>query len=433
MIQPSCSYRPMIAALTALLLLMPQLATADQTVVMDSQLLQQMQETVRKQQELLQQQSEQLKLQSESLNALQQKINAMHQKAVTPDFSAVSPQTINPGSGRIRLSVSGQIDRALNIINDGGPTKLYHIDNNASNSRFRLVGNASINGDMTLGTRIELAVSPDNSGRVSQKNPAPADFFRIRWAEVSLLSRTFGKLSLGKGNTASKDTATQDLSRTDLVQYASISAVAGGMFFRNAGASHILTSIRVADAFRGRDGLGRDSRLRYDSPQLSGFTLAGSISTKQCSDLAVFWGGEGYGLKAAGAAAVANPRISGSGLLYDGSFSLLHTASGLNLTVSSALQKRTIKKDATNFYAKLGWIAGFTDMGATAFGLDYTISGNMPSSDDRGYSIGAAVVQSFERYATEVYLQYRNYSLKRANGIPLEDMQVSTIGVRIKF
>ena len=95
--------------------------------------------------------------------------------------------------------------------------------------------------------------------------------------------------------------------------------------------------------------------------------------------------------------------------------------------------KRNPQKDTANLYARLGWIASFTDIGYTAFGVDYTRSENMPTSDDIGYSVGGAVVQSFDKYATELYMQHRVYSLKRASGGSLEDMQVSTLGVRLKF
>jgi hypothetical protein len=101
--------------------------------------------------------------------------------------------------------------------------------------------------------------------------------------------------------------------------------------------------------------------------------------------------------------------------------------------VSGGIQKQTRTKDATNLYAKLGWIANFTNLGSTAFGVDYTNSCTMPATDDRAYSVGAAVVQAFEKYATELYLQYRIYSLKQGSGVLLDDMQVSTLGVRVKF
>jgi hypothetical protein len=85
---------------------------------------------------------------------------------------------------------------------------------------------------LTIGSRIELAIAPNESGDVSQGNEESDDFFDQRWAEVSLASKRFGKLSLGKGDTASNNSAQVDLSKTDVVQYASIADMAGGLLFR---------------------------------------------------------------------------------------------------------------------------------------------------------------------------------------------------------
>jgi predicted porin len=434
--------RSMVMSAAIIFLLTPLICSA-RPVDLDAAIVQQMQETVRQQQKLLDLQDEQLRQQSQNLESIRQQITTLQKNAPSPqapaaDLSATiataaPPKTLTSGTDRVKLSISGQINRAVSLVDDGGASKLYHLDNNVSNSRIRFVGSLKISDDLQLGTRIELAVSPDNSSQVSQSNQAPGNYFNQRWAEMSLQSKTLGKLSLGKGDAASKGTVIQDLSRTDVVQYAGVSDLAAGMFFRKADSQHSLTTIQIGNAFNYRDGLGRQSRLRYDSPSLLGFMLAGSIVSGQRSDLALYWGGQGYGFRAVGAAAVANPRLSNSGLLYDGSFSLLHSASGLNLTVSGGIQKQTRTKDGTNFYSKLGWIADFTRQGYTAFGLDYTNSGNMPASNNRAWSVGAAVVQSFEKYATELYLQYRIYSLKQGSGVLLDDMQVSTLGVRVKF
>ncbi|MCK9390707.1 MAG: hypothetical protein M0Q01_03970, partial [Syntrophales bacterium] len=116
--------------------------------------------------------------------------------------------------------------------------------------------------DLTLGTRIEVAVAPDESSVVSQSNQAPGDFFNQRWAELSLTHGKYGKLSVGEGDTASNTTAEVDLSNTDLVQYASIADISGGMLFREKSGAGILTTLKVSDAFKDLDGLSRQSRLR---------------------------------------------------------------------------------------------------------------------------------------------------------------------------
>jgi hypothetical protein len=407
-----------------------------------------MQETIRQQQQQLQQQAEQIKAQSEILHRLQQQISTL-QQVPSPPAQATATQTVQTvpalpvvtsGNDKIKLAISGQLNRAVVVANDGYNNTLYHVDNTVSNSRIRFVGTAKASDDLTLGTRLEVAISPDRSSAVSQQQKYLTDtYFDQRWVEISLTSKSFGKFSIGKGDTASNTTAEVDLSKTDVVQYASITDMGGGFLFRSkSGTQGFIpngaSNLKVSDAFNSFDGLSRQSRLRYDSPTLYGFSLAGSLVSNQRSDLALFWGGQGYGFKGAGAFAVSNPKLASGGLLYDGSFSLLHTATGLNLTLSGALQQYTTHKDATNLYAKLGWLANFSSLGYTAFGVDYTRSEHMAQAGDKGYSVGAAVVQAFEKFATELYFQYRVFSLDRAAGsTPVADINIGTFGARVKF
>lgn len=408
----------------------PQLSLSA-TVEIDSSELLRLQETVRQQQEQLSRQSESIRERGRAIEELKRTVDAL---PLQPSVSIKeSPQRISSGNSRINLAISGQINRAINIASDGGSTKLYHVDNSASGTRVRFVGKAIINSTASLGSRLEFGIAPDRSSMVSQTDQTPSEVFTTRWADVSLQDSRFGKISIGKGDTASKGSAMLDLSRTDVVQYSSIASVAGGLRFRHSDFPGLLTETSVRNSFRNYDGLGRQSRLRYDTPQLWGFTLSGSLATKERSDIALYWAGEGYGFKALAAGAIANPKLSNGGLLYDGSVSILHDPSGLNATFSGAIQKNSKRKDATNLYAKLGWIARFTTLGPTAFGVDYTNSGNLPADDDRGYSYSGAVVQSFDRYATELYFQYRRYRLERNNLPAVNDIQVSTLGVRVKF
>lgn len=336
------------------------------------------------------------------------------------------------GQERVKLTISGQVNRAVNIADDGDDTKAYFVDNDASNSRIRLIGTAKATDDLTLGTRIEFALSPDESGRVSQDDESPGDFIDERWAEVSLHSKRFGKVSLGKGDTASNNSAEVDLSMTDVVQYSSIADIAGGLQFRDS--NDRLTGIRVSDAFQNQDGLSRRSRLRYDTPTWRGFYLAGSAVSDQRWDGSLWWSGQGYGIQTAAAFAVSDPNEDNSDLRYDGSFSALHLKTGLNLTLSGGLLESDDGGDATNFYAKGGWLARLFSVGDTAFGLDYTRSTNIPAQSFDGYSIGAAAVQHFHKYGTEFYTQVRHYSLSNDNQPPgTQDITVGTVGARVKF
>jgi len=259
----------------------------------------------------------------------------------------------------------------VNIVDDGKSTQAYFVDNDNSESRVNFVGTVKATDDLTIGTRIELSIAPNKAGEVSQENEETGDIFDQRWTEVSLDSRRFGKLSLGKGATASYGSTSVDLSRTDVISYSTIADTAGGMLFRQT-SDDTLTDVRIVDAFNDFNGLIRKNRVRYDTPTFYGFHLATSAISDQRYDASLWWGGQGYGFKAAGSAGFAYPNEDDTDFQYAGSFSLLHEDTGLNLTLSAGLQERDNQGDAENFYAKVGWLTRFFSFGETAFGVDYT-------------------------------------------------------------
>ena len=88
--------------------------------------------------------------------------------------------------------------------------------------------------------------------------------------------------------------------------------------------------------------------------------------------------------------------------------------------------------DPLQTFYKLGWIAKFGSWGPTAFSGDYTRSWNRPTGRDDGHAAGATVVQHFAGWGTEIYVQYRWMDLDR-DGADLEEINVGSVGVRVKF
>jgi Sec-independent protein translocase protein TatA len=397
------------------------------------------------QQQQLEAQQKQLDAQRQLLQKLQIQIESLAteaEKTVQAPVSATDKKSTKQApfdkdvpsdvEKRVKLAISGQVNRAVNVVDDGKSTRAYFVDNDNSESRVRFVGTARATDDLTIGSKIELSIAPNKAGEVDQNNQETNNVFDQRWTEVYLDSKRFGKLSLGKGATASYGSATADLSRTGVISYATIADTAGGMLFRQT-SDDTLTNIRIVDAFNSFDGLNRRNRVRYDTPTFYGFRLAGSAISDQRYDASLWWGGQGYGFKAAGAAGFAYPNQDGTDFQYDGSFSLLHEDTGLNLTLSAGLLERDNQDDAQNFYAKAGWLTRFFSFGETAFGVDYTRSLNLPTDSDDGYSVAAAAVQQFEKYGTEFYLLYRLHSLDRDAAPSVQDISVGSIGARVKF
>jgi predicted porin len=393
-----------------------------------------------------------LNAQQQQINTLQQEIKQLKQSTVEAQTQAKAAKAVadevktarldpvekavTSGEDKVKLAISGQVNRAVNVVDDGADTEAYFVDNSASGSRFRLVGTAVLNDDLTLGTRMELGFSPNNSSKVNQDDMETDDSFDQRYADISLSSKRFGTLFLGKGDTSSNNTAEVDFSGTDVVQYASISDIAGGMLFVQS-SDDKLSTIKVSDAFKDFDGLSRKDRLRYDTPKFKGAYLSASWISDQRWDTSLWWGGKGYGFQVGTAAAIAyiNTEKNGedSDYQYDGSFSILHEDTGLNFTLSGGMQEVDHQSDPSNVWVKVGWRTDLISYGKTSFGIDYAWSDNLTTENDDGNSFGIAAVQQFNDYGAEVYAQFRNFSLNRDVEPNLEDLNVFTVGTRVKF
>jgi hypothetical protein len=89
--------------------------------------------------------------------------------------------------------------------------------------------------------------------------------------------------------------------------------------------------------------------------------------------------------------------------------------------------------DPYNLYGKLGWLTSLNSFGKTAFGIDYGHSENIAADDYEGDTFGVAVVQNFDKWATQVYFQFRNFSLDTNDDPNVSDINVGTLGARVKF
>jgi uncharacterized coiled-coil protein SlyX len=401
----------------------------------DAKTIERLERLIKEQQqqlESMQQQLNQLKKTTTDAQTEAKEAKSVAEKAKTTVQPPAGKVVTSRGGERVKLAISGQVNRAVNIVDDGKDTDAYFVDNDNSESRVRFDGTARATDDLTLGSTIELTIAPNKASDVNQDDQEVDNVFEQRITEAFLDSKRFGKLSLGKGFSAAYGSASRDLSRTDGIAYVTVADTAGGMLFRQKD-DDTLTNLPINVAFQSFDGLSRVNRIRYDTPAYHGFHLSAAAVSDQRYDTALWWGGQGYGFKAIGAVGLADPNKDDTGLQYDGSFSLLHEDTGLNLTLSAGLQERDNQSDAGNLYGKVGWLTRFFSFGETAFGVDYTRTRNQPTGDDEGYSIGAAVVQFFEEYGTELYALYRLYSLDRDVEPEVHDINVVSIGARVKF
>ncbi|WP_344954032.1 hypothetical protein [Zobellella aerophila] len=341
--------------------------------------------------------------------------------------SSMAPAAaVSSGNDKIRVSVSGHVNRALLVVDDGEETDVYHVDNDSSSTRVRVIGEGDVSPALTVGTAIELQLESNSSFDVSQdRESVSGDSVSDRRLEVYFDHDRAGKLWMGKGWTASEDSSEMDLSGTALAGYSSTADIAGGMKFRDG--AGMLTGSTVGDTFINLDGLGRKNRLRYDTPSFAGAKLAASSVEDGAWDTALTYSAD-YGMGSLASAIAYSDQKNNSGQL-NGSASFLHN-SGVSLTLAAG--ERDNVQDPNFVYGKLGYQNQWFTPGTTALSADYHVTNHAELRGDKGKSIGVQMVQNVDAWATEVYVGYRNYDLERA-GAPLDEVDAVIAGARVKF
>ena len=353
---------------------------------------------------------------------VRQQAEETKQEAERPLVASANP--------RLRLALSGQVDRLLNLADDGKSTKAYFVDNNISVSRIGALATGQVSEDLTLGANFELAISPNNSADVSQTNEDGGQNNEFRKVEALFESKTYGDVSFGKGDPATKDITRLDLSGTDVLAYARTGDPAGGLLFRTSDDDE-LTDTNVNSVFTDFDS-GRTNRLRYDTPKYKGAFASASYGADQKWGVAARWAGAGYGLRATAGAGVQDPSRNGVDVVYQGSASVLHEGTGLNLTYATAYQDQDEGTGQLQ-YVKLGWQHDFLAIGDTAFSIDFGYDKDTPDDGDTGRTVGLVALQNLSDYGTQLFAGFRGYDFDAGDGPNTSTIYVATAGSRIKF
>jgi hypothetical protein len=391
--------------------------------------------------ELIELQREQLETQRQQLEEMEERLRQLEQDSFRTQFmEGIQPPEppviaegarVSSGDTGLDLAISGQINRMVTLADDGDSTKLYNVDNGNSSSRIRFVGRARPREGLTVGTLLEAEMTPNSSKEVSQRDQDTGNVsFESRHVDLFFEHEDYGRVSLGRGDTASNNTAEVDLSGTTVIAYSSISDLAGGLRFYDDDTDS-LSGTTIGDAFNNLDGLSRRDRLRYDTPEFFGFQLSADAISSARYSAALRWSGELSDFRMAAAAGYSYPG-GDSDYIIDGSASVLHQPTGLNVTFAAGTQEFDDQDNATNYYLKLGWQQDFFAFGGTAMSVDVGRTNDLDEDGDQADTLGLFVVQGIDGYGIEFFAGYRLHSLDR-NDANFDDIHTFSLGSRVKF
>jgi len=388
-------------------------------------------------------------------------------------------KAVERGQDDVTLKISGQVNRALLIGDDGTTGFVSHVDNDNSSTRIRFDAEGRVTDDFSVKSRIEveLQINPSNAdpgGGGLQTNAGGAGGFNARKAYVAFNSKTFGQLTMGQESVATDGIVNADLSGTSVAISSDAEDFAGGVGFSNS-ANGNRVGLEIQDGFDDFDGAGqfgdRQTLVRYDSPRFLGFQLSGahgvdgSDGNSQTVDVALRYGGTiwdtkveaGIGYAHTDADRGASPSLADPNESFvGGSVGLLHQPTGLNVHYSQGKvmweQDSPARPGPSFWYVKGGWIGTIFSMGKTAVAVEYgeymnddgpRLAGLTASDDNFGRVYGVALVQKIDEAATELYAGVRRYEMDIAAGTALdqngqliaglEPVIAALVGVRTKF
>lgn len=421
-----------IAAIPVITLMSTGHLQASGSTALDSDMLRELKRMIEQQQVQIDKQAAEIAALREQLAGNSEAISAKADKEALEG----TDKLVSSSLSKVKVSLYGQFNPAALYVSNGDSSKLYVVDNTHSQSRLGLRARVDASSGWQVGGRFEFGISGNASDDVNNwytKN-ASEDFFTLRWAEISFTREAYGKFSLGKGDSASNNSAEIDLSGTAVATQDKTRWMASATSWYDS-SSGVLSEREVKDIYNGFDGLSRTDRIRYDTPVFGGFSLAGSYSSGDALDGSLWYSREFSGTKIAAGLGIANPGeiMPGADLLYTGSASVLFPL-GISATFSGSLMEKQEEglDDATAWWTKLGYLTQLHEGATTAFSIDYGESESISVNGDRGRTWALAAVHDVHDWGTEFYAIYRMY-LADAAVADFDDINAFMAGARLKF
>lgn len=363
--------------------------------------------------------------------------------------------TARKGNRKVSLEISGQVNRALLVWDDGQDSDAYIVDNAYSSTRVRFKGEAKMKPGWKAGFLIEVEFTDADSDTVNQVDDEGVgrgeSFLNTRHANWFIESEKLGRITLGQTSGATDDLTLINLGGSIDDPAANY---AGGFFTVDGGGRS--TNLNWAELADGLDS-ARGDFVRYDTPSIYGFILSTAWGENDVFDASLRFKKEWNSIRiAAGLGYYSDQEGSGAAILRDetkGSLSVMHVPTGLYATFAGGVTEyndEVDRDDAEFYYVQLGIDKKFFSHGATTiYGLygNYQDQNNgsnfdfgtgaqiLESSDVDRWGFG--VTQKFDSAALEVYGVFNYYEAELQGSVDgkvdTEEWMGVAMGARIKF
>ncbi len=323
-----------------------------------------------------------------------------------------------PAAQAFEAKISGQVSRMMVLPDDAVGDEIQYQDIGWSGSRFRFTGSETADNGIKYGFRFEIQARNNNAGTNGAQLVNNGDNQDNRYQDL-YFSSGFGKISFGKGDGAANGSTEVDMSGTALSS--------AGPLQDNWGGYEITPGTAWKTVYTMDDALSRQNRVRYDTPNSNGFSLAVSLNQGNASEVAVRYKGDLGGNKFGAALFTAtgpDASVTVDGDDITGGSASLLLNNGLNFTVAISdrdFEATGLSRDATFF--KVGYKTGMH-----AFAIDVADSEN--AAGQEGESTGFTYA-FFPHKGVELFAMVRTLDSTGVAGA--QSVDLTAIGSRIKF
>jgi len=201
---------------------------------------------------------------------------------------------VRKGNRKVSLKLSGHVNRMLLYWDDTVNTDIYSVDNDDSESRFRLQGTADITPDLSAGFLIVIGVVSAESSltdaRIDGNPNENADgLLRTRKASFNLTHERLGKIRVGRDSPATDNIlqlniAKNPIADTDIDWANDFHLVRPhGTLGCNGAACRTTFNLDIVTASQDTP---RSDIVRYDTPSLRGLVLSAAWGEDDLADIA---------------------------------------------------------------------------------------------------------------------------------------------------
>lgn len=331
-------------------------------------------------------------------------------------MSAKGPdKNIQSGNSRVKVTIYGQVNRAIRFANTGDETEVTSVDNDGSSSRIGIRAVGKANPNLSIGALHELEWQENRRSGTNEEGGATSRV-RARHVDLWLDHKDIGQLWMGHGSIAGDAAGLFDLSGVGMVYgFAGANGTDGtgaDASVKTYNGQDVATMETTGNArgFRPFNFFGaRENRIMYVTPALMGARLRASYGEAKSWSVGLRYAGSPGGVKGFRALFAAGYRKNPSQYV-DGEDKSAFAVSGgvkhssgfnVNASYDSDGEDDPDGQKNSQWGVTLGWSGKINDAGGTSIGIGYNRSTDGMHGKSQQY--WAAIVQKVDAAAADVY------------------------------